>query len=813
MTTTATTPVTTAVTTVPVTMPVTTSPVSTPVTAPVADKGEWAGRWDGCSAEEILELLAELAVWPGWGRKRQQQTLLGAAALLDWLTGFPGQGWQQRWLVAADTEVDKAWLAGVPVPGRALGTSRAILTQGLAGLLLARVIAPGYGFLAGYGANSLFTELRRVARPELFDAMAARATATGMPAGRVHVGLVVLAKLVLRTGRDLDQLTFAEFTEFHQWGQARDGVRPEGILPAWDLLRGIGVVPDHSYRALRHQGQRPTAELVARYRIRCHPVREVLVRYLDERRPSLDYKSLLNMTGYLCGRFWADIEAHHPEQASLHLPAEVAAAWRERLAVVTTRDGRTRPRRNHLQVLMQVRAFYLDIQQWALEDPSWAEHAVPSPVRRADTAGLAKQKRRVTAAMHQRVRDRLPRLPVLAEAANRHRITQHALLTAAAHHQPGERFAHDGVRYQRFAHRRPRRENTHRAEFVLARTDDGQLVDLTKAEDDAFWAWAIIETLRHTGVRLEELLEITHLALVSYRLPDTDELVPLLQVLPSKTDQERLLLISPELASVLACIVSRLRDTGGGAIPLTSHYDRHERIDRPPMPHLFQRVNGHRHEVINVSTVQDLLDATVTRAGLLDAAGQPLRFTPHDFRRMFATDAVTGGLPVHIAARLLGHQHLASTQAYLAVFQDGLIKSYRAFLEQRRATRPNSEYREPTDNEWQAFQRHFALRKLELGTCARPYGTPCQHEHTCIRCPMLRVDPTQRRRLAEIITNLGERISEARLNGWLGEVEGLRVSLRAAQDKLAALDRQAPGPTLLGTPTIVTDGAGREPRR
>ncbi len=42
---------------------------------------------------------------------------------------------------------------------------------------------------------------------------------------------------------------------------------------------------------------------------------------------------------------------------------------------------------------------------------------------------------------------------------------------------------------------------------------------------------------------------------------------------------------------------------------------------------------------------------------------------------------------------------------------------------------------------------------------------------------MLRVDPRQRHRLAEIIANLGDRITEARANGWLGEVQGLQVSL------------------------------------
>ncbi|GAA0552937.1 hypothetical protein GCM10010172_39320 [Paractinoplanes ferrugineus] len=54
---------------------------------------------------------------------------------------------------------------------------------------------------------------------------------------------------------------------------------------------------------------------------------------------------------------------------------------------------------------------------------------------------------------------------------------------------------------------------------------------------------------------------------------------------------------------------------------------------------------------------------------------------------------------------------------------------------------------------------------------------------------MLRVDPKQRGRLVEIARNLAARVSEARHNGWLGEVEGLQFSLTAAEAKLASLDR------------------------
>jgi hypothetical protein len=103
-------------------------------------------------------------------------------------------------------------------------------------------------------------------------------------------------------------------------------------------------------------------------------------------------------------------------------------------------------------------------------------------------------------------------------------------------------------------------------------------------------------------------------------------------------------------------------------------------------------------------------------------------------------------------------------------------------------------------------QQHFELRKLELGSCGRPYGTPCQHEHACIRCPSLRLDPRAQLRLVEIARNLEDRISEARMNGWSGEVQGLQISLDAAKAKLASVKRSQNNPrsslTDLGLPLI-----------
>jgi hypothetical protein len=63
-------------------------------------------------------------------------------------------------------------------------------------------------------------------------------------------------------------------------------------------------------------------------------------------------------------------------------------------------------------------------------------------------------------------------------------------------------------------------------------------------------------------------------------------------------------------------------------------------------------------------------------------------------------------------------------------------------------------------------------------------------------------DPAQRPRIAEIRDNLIARIAEAEHEGWLGEVEGLKVSLAGAEDKLAQIDRRSHTTVELGVPAI-----------
>ncbi len=238
---------------------------------------------------------------------------------------------------------------------------------------------------------------------------------------------------------------------------------------------------------------------------------------------------------------------------------------------------------------------------------------------------------------------------------------------------------------------------------------------------------------------------------------------------------------------MLSVIICRIRGDDG-AVPLVVSYDDNERLWNPPMPLLFQRRLRVENRPISAQAIRELLDIALARTGLTDASGQPLRFAPHDFRRLLITDAIMHGMPPHIAQLVAGHRDINTTMGYKAVYPEEVINGHRAFIARRRALRPSEEYRTPTDEEWEEFLGHFERRRVALADCGRAWGTSCPHEHSCVRCPLLRVDPAQRPRLEGIRGNLLARIAEAEQNNWRGEAEGLKVSLAGAEQKLAQLD-------------------------
>jgi hypothetical protein len=91
------------------------------------------------------------------------------------------------------------------------------------------------------------------------------------------------------------------------------------------------------------------------------------------------------------------------------------------------------------------------------------------------------------------------------------------------------------------------------------------------------------------------------------------------------------------------------------------------------------------------------------------------------------------GVPAHIAAKILGHASIATTQTYIAVYDQDVIDHHRAFIARRRKLRPSEEYREPTDSEWDEFLGHpvdCTTSRSMTGLDARSGGrTRCGRGH------------------------------------------------------------------------------------
>ncbi len=742
----------------------------------------------------------------------QDKRIRGLSWLLDWLADQPGQTWQERWMASGADAAGGAWRQ-VPVAwqherGRESRWLRAELSGALVVVICGDLVRPSLSCLVAgaAGKGSLTRNLARTRDPVGFARLGQLCDADPhVSADAASLTLRRSAEIIAAKGGMLADITVGDALELMDREAESFSCPAKDHKVFYRMLRELGIFGDEApgrLRAFRTAGQLTPDELVDRYQLHCRPVRDLLVDYLRERQPAIDYTSLKNLAYYLAQRFWADLEQHHPGIDSLHLTRDIAAAWKQRQRtkpqMITSAAGEKSvimaERVGYRQCLTPVRALYLDLAQWAIEDPGrWAQWAAPCPVS-PEEISLRKFERHRKARMDARTRERLPVLPVLVRTVDERRKNAAALLQAARQTPSGQAFTAAGQTLTRSV--------TKAAGKIWA--DDpatGKRRDLGHEDDHAFWAWAAVEVLRLTGCRVEELLEISHHSLIQYRLPATGEIVPLLQIIPSKTDQERLLVVSPELADVLSAVITRIREPGG-AVPLVPVYDRYECLWRPPSPVLFQRRFTSEIRAISDTSLRDMLNAALARTGLKDPAdGQPLHYTPHDFRRIFITDAVMSGLPPHIAQVIAGHKDINTTMGYKAVYPDEAIQSHLAFLARRRALRPGEEYRVPTDEEWEEFLGHFELRKVATGTCGRAFGTPCVHEHSCLRCSMHWPDAAQRARIAEIRDNLIARIAEAGHEGWLGEVEGLKISLAGAEDKLAQIDRRSRnGPVDLGLP-------------
>lgn len=738
-------------------------------------------------------------LWPAPDSRRANRNR-GLYLVTEYLLRCPGSTWQERW-DASDLNTQSLSAAELTTTE----TARAQFGQALGAMFALRVIHPS---LTAFKANKLmkYTEQFVIAEsdPQLDSYIAAVRTSDSTETFKTRAVIEVCTALTVQgiPFADLTPESFLHHATLTRESTSRTGLHTLKYIGhlAWQILHTSGHFPPTAPSTLRGALRSPqltTTEMVDRHHIANREVRQMFIDYLDRRSPDLKYSSLSNTASILVGLFWKALEAINPAQHDLRLSDEHYQQWRATLAFRA--DGT--PRSGPWVITMAVQALYYDIQAWAVDEPErWAQWSAPCPVPRSDVRAQAAHKRRAQEQTYDQIRVLQPLLPVLVDFVdqrNQHWRRVLEMASAAAH---DEQFFHDGHTYTRVVTRGDTRliEAGDPAGVHVRSPRFGRIIDVGLYEDAAFWVWAIIDTLRYSGIRIEELTELSHLSVRQYQRPN-GEVVALLVIAPSKSDRERVIPMSAELFHVIACIIRRI-NPNSRSIPLATRYDDYERTTVEPQPFLFQRRIGQRLEVMTNGAIGTTIRKVCQDLAETDPRFDGVHFRPHDFRRLFATELVNNGLPIHIGAALLGHLNLDTTRGYVAVFEEDVTRHYQAHLERRRALRPPEEYTPVTAEEWTEFEAHFDKRKLELGSCGRPYATPCSHEHACIRCPMLRVDPKMIVRLTEIETDLESRRERAQSEDWIGEVEGIDLTLSFLRSKRADADRLSTRTTALGTP-------------
>jgi integrase len=327
----------------------------------------------------------------------------------------------------------------------------------------------------------------------------------------------------------------------------------------------------------------------------------------------------------------------------------------------------------------------------------------------------------------------------------------------------------------------------HEADQTLrANAEDTKLVE---AERAAFWDWALLELLITSGLRVEEACELTTLDVPRRRLPD-GRLYYLLHVKPSKFGRARVVPIGDQLGRVLAEIIRHVRGFYRSAeVPPCDRRDEHEKRPLPRAPYLLQ---GMRHpSTVNTNTIRGRLRWLSEQAGARHADGSPLVLTPHDCRRVFASEHLNAHTPVHVIQALLGHATVNTVMIYAKLYPTELVDEYRKAMRGLYGDVYGPDAANtPTAEEWAAFTASCSLRDMGTHICALPTGEHCPRGLVCLGCshaqPKKSAVPTFRRMLASHTRALERARDHAEPAGQIAarqlEVERIRSALQRAQE-------------------------------
>lgn len=271
----------------------------------------------------------------------QHQRRFGLTRVLEWLEAQPGRTWQQRWAASGAATDGRAgwrrfpdeWLKSTGRIGPSDTTAYKTFGAALGLLICGDVIRPGLAWLiTTRSPHTLASEMARTRDPDGFTELETLSGTSASNIVRTKAALGVARMMAAKggTARDITvgdclELVEVSATEWDDYGRAGKGPY------FYQLLHAMGVFPPDApatvcmFSSMYH-GQLTPDQLIDRYALTCRPVRDLLVDYLRERQPGVDFATLTTLATNLGLLFWKDLEIHHPGIASLRLAPAMASA-------------------------------------------------------------------------------------------------------------------------------------------------------------------------------------------------------------------------------------------------------------------------------------------------------------------------------------------------------------------------------------------------------------------------------------------------------------------------------------------------------
>ncbi|MGP4103549.1 hypothetical protein [Nonomuraea sp. KM90] len=193
--------------------------------------------------------------------------------------------------------------------GTAVSYDENDLSSGLLMLICGDVIRPRMAWMVTRAHKHLAPVMAQVRDPAGFARL--RELAEAGPASALKdakLAATRIATILACKGGVISDITVGDCVEMADTQRLVHSRGGQKKVDFYLRLHTLGIFPADAPATIRAfgmaQGQLTIEELVDRYRLQCKPVRDLLVDYLKERQPALDYASLETISASLAGLFW-----------------------------------------------------------------------------------------------------------------------------------------------------------------------------------------------------------------------------------------------------------------------------------------------------------------------------------------------------------------------------------------------------------------------------------------------------------------------------------------------------------------------------